>query len=1106
MPPVDAIFLINLLQDVNIARPIIYMAARDLGLNTRILVCEKFFERDRSGVWRAELTEIAAATRAQYFTFGSEFEALRLLQGRAGVLVAASESNLPAHAIVHDVMRLAPGGFVRITLQHGFEGVGFLQSREHDLAHGTEVTFAADVLCGWFPGERQTSMAPSQRPKLYVSGPPAVLQMHRRSDARRRDGVGIVCENLHSVRLNVAGDFKADFVTTFGEFCAALAAEGRSVALRPHPGGQYVVKKDVPLPANVVLDNEPIYRVDLADYAYGLSAPSSVLIDMMLAGIPVAVWRDGGGTIDAGNYAGLAEVSSVSDWLAFGREAVAHPERFLEPQRQFIERQSMPTDPRDVYRRFATLLREAAGVAGRRAAAAVRPSKPDEGVAEAQRVLFVANDLIPTLQLSFIKPLGPCVADGSVVTEFVTEREIRRRFPPAAVDEAVAGWLNARLESFRPTAIVFCRYSGRNARSIVEWARRARVPVVYHVDDDLLNVPIEIGQEKYKAHNEPARLETVRFLLDESDLVYCSTGPLAKRFRALGVVTPFAVGEIYCSGAVMTPAPERTSRKIGYMGFDHAHDFETMLPALVRLLRKRPSVTFELFGSIPKPPALDEFGARVTVVPPVRDYDQFMREFALLGWDIGICPLAKTDFNLLKADTKWVEYTAVGAAVVAAQGTVYDACCADGCGVLADTEDEWFAALDRLVAQPRLRVEQVRRAQEKLKAHYSTESLRLQILDVFSRAESAARAAERVMFLSPTEGATLQLSFTRPLSAPEVRKRITFDTVSIRHLKEIDKDKNSVLSNRDWLLRKLESFSPTIIVFSRYNVWHAHPVVEWARRRAIPTVYHIDDDLLAVPTDLGEEKAAVHNEPAKLATVRRLLDEVDLVYASTDRLRERLLEAGAKAPVVAGKIYCPGTVISPAVMRPVRKVGYMASADHAHNLKPILPAIAAYLRRHAEVAFELFGSIPRPPELEEFGERVRQAEPINDYERFLQEFAKAEWDIGICPLAPIPFNLMKANTKWVEYTSVGAAVIASRGTVYDACCADGCGLLAQTPDEWLAALETLTADPAERYAQVARAQKRLTDEFSTDRLVDQVLDVFEMAKANAAAAFLARTA
>jgi hypothetical protein len=119
---------------------------------------------------------------------------------------------------------------------------------------------------------------------------------------------------------------------------------------------------------------------------------------------------------------------------------------------------------------------------------------------------------------------------------------------------------------------------------------------------------------------------------------------------------------------------------------------------------------------------------------------------------------------------------------------------------------------------------------------------------------------------------------------------------------------------------------------------------------------------------------------------------------------------------------------------------------------------------------------------------------VQNYDDFLNTFAKMQWDIGICPLLPTEFNMVKANTKWVDYTSVGAAVVASRGTVYDNCCADGCGILAHTADEWLAALEKLTHDPAERFAQVCRAQKKLADEYSTERLRLQVLDVFAQAR------------
>ena len=163
----------------------------------------------------------------------------------------------------------------------------------------------------------------------------------------------------------------------------------------------------------------------------------------------------------------------------------------------------------------------------------------------------------------------------------------------------------------------------------------------------------------------------------------------------------------------------------------------------------------------------------------------------------------------------------------------------------------------------------------------------------------------------------------------------------------------------------------------------------------------------------------------------------------------------------------------------------------------ILPAIERLLDCHEHVVFELFGSIPIPEELERFGDRVTTAPPVSDYAEFLNNFAARGWDIGICPLVPIEFNLMKANTKWVEYSASGAAVVASRGTVYDSVCADGCGLLAEGVEEWFDALDKLVRDPEQRLVQVEKAQDRVRRDFSLERLRDQIFTVIERATVRA---------
>lgn len=358
----SCIFVMQLLQDVAILRPLVFVASH-AGLRCEIMVLAGFQTRDTSGVWTAELHEIAESSGALVAVVETPFEVHGFLQGKAGVLIGASESSLSGHSELHDMYRAAPPTLVTVCVQHGFEGVGLLQSRQHDIAHGEDVVFAADVVCVWCDPARLTSVLPSQRSKLYLTGPPAVLQSRPRQEGAVRLNSGIVCENLHSARLNASGDFTADFTKILADFCAELLEDKRTVVLRPHPGGQYVIREGLALAGNVVLNNNPIYKVDLAGYAFGLSAPSTILVDMVLAGIPTAVWLDGGNLIDARNYDGLTVVRTLRDWLDFADRALRAPASFLDGQTEFLAGTGLLLDPAKVYERFATLLVEAAHAA-----------------------------------------------------------------------------------------------------------------------------------------------------------------------------------------------------------------------------------------------------------------------------------------------------------------------------------------------------------------------------------------------------------------------------------------------------------------------------------------------------------------------------------------------------------------------------------------------------------------------------------------------------------------------------------------------------------------------------------------------------------------------
>ncbi|SLK11347.1 Glycosyl transferases group 1 [Novosphingobium mathurense] len=718
------VLILDLLQDFNILRPIACLAAFETDMPVSILVSKRFTDRDSQGLWATELSELVKTTGASVLHFQSDFEVYSYLASKRGILFAGSESDLNAHATSHRIFRFVPSDFLKVTLQHGYECVGFLQNREQSMAFGEDIRFAADIVCSWMDGEHLHHLRPTERAKLMVTGPSARLKAGHQSPRSPTPAAatGLICENLHSVRMNIAGDFKASYMDTFFGFSGAMDRAGRSVALRPHPGGQYVIRNGVKLPPNVVLENEPMYRVDLSRYAYGISAPSSVLIDMVLAGIPTAVWHDGGDQLDTGNYAGLARVSSLEEWCTFAEAAIANPTPFLLRQTAFLEQTGILVDHDEVRKRFLNLLWMVSG----------RPAP--------RRILFVANSEIPTLQLGFFKPLQPLIDAGVIETRLLTEAQMRRILGKKEPNPRPAqDWISAQIQEFQPDVAVFCRYSGPFAEKMIGELREHKVPIMFHIDDDLLNVPIEIGEAKHFEHNKPERLDAVGTLLREANLVYCSTPPLLQRFGRLGFDTAnMAAGAIYCSAEILAPAVERPVHKVGYMGFDHAHDFELVLPELVRFLRERPDIQFELFGSIPKPSELDEFAERVTIVPPVRPYSAFLAAFAERQWDIGICPLATTDFNVVKANTKWVEYASVGAAVVATAGMAYDECCADDCGILIDGAEGWCDAMHMLCNDPKLRYQLVLNAQAKIARDYSVERLRDQVLGKIDEAQVRA--------------------------------------------------------------------------------------------------------------------------------------------------------------------------------------------------------------------------------------------------------------------------------------------------------------------------------------------------------------------------------
>lgn len=344
-----------------------------------------------------------------------------------------------------------------------------------------------------------------------------------------------------------------------------------------------------------------------------------------------------------------------------------------------------------------------------------------------KRILVISDGKLPgaTQKISFGQPLSDAVRSRGVTVHYAPRVKSKTEIAPI-------------FERERPDCIVLSRYTAQNGEYWASKARSHNIPVIYHIDDDLLEVPRSLGEEKYLAYSTPERKQALRKNINACDLLYVSTPALAERFKEHGVEVPIIAGDIYCSVAIKDIGallPQATGPVIGYMGTGgHGDDLNMILPAIKSALTAIPELQFEVFGTIPMPEGLEAFGNRIRHLPPVADYTDFIPFLRSLGWWVGLAPLEDNRFNRCKADTKWVEYTMSGMAVVASDLPVYHRACADGCGLLASSVASWEESIMRLLLDPQTRHATTQAAQDKLRLQYNHDALQQQVLAVFALA------------------------------------------------------------------------------------------------------------------------------------------------------------------------------------------------------------------------------------------------------------------------------------------------------------------------------------------------------------------------------------
>jgi glycosyltransferase involved in cell wall biosynthesis len=246
------------------------------------------------------------------------------------------------------------------------------------------------------------------------------------------------------------------------------------------------------------------------------------------------------------------------------------------------------------------------------------------------------------------------------------------------------------------------------------WRRLARDHrLVYEIDDDVWNVdPANAGAHQvYSRHSIQDAVENA---IITSDLVTVTVEPLAELVRAkTGHRNVRVIGNYVPESVLGLERPRRKKVTIGWTGgVSHTWDVAMIAPAVRQVMQRDTSLRFHIVGSDFRPTFGLAYARYTPWEPRPQDYYQH------LDFDIGLAPIASTEFNMSKSPLKALEYAAMGIPCIASDFGPYRDFVVDGVtGFLVSKEKQWRDRIRELAADANLRESMGAKARELAARH-----------------------------------------------------------------------------------------------------------------------------------------------------------------------------------------------------------------------------------------------------------------------------------------------------------------------------------------------------------------------------------------------------
>lgn len=281
-----------------------------------------------------------------------------------------------------------------------------------------------------------------------------------------------------------------------------------------------------------------------------------------------------------------------------------------------------------------------------------------------------------------------------------------------------------------------------------------------------------------------------------------------------------------------------------------------------------------------------------------------------------------------------------------------------------------------------------------------------------------------------------------------------------------------------------------MIVFQRHFEDKVKPLWEAARDSGAILAYETDDDFFNIRPSNPAHKFIHNNEKQN---VRNFMKAADVVIVSTNFLREQMKIHNKNIYVVPNMIELDVNYLAncPYDMSDGVRIAYAGGPSHVDDFRGmdgVIPKLLDTFGDKIRVCF--MGWIPS---FLKDDNRIKFVPwlPMKEYSRAL---ASIQPHIGIVPLEHNIFNKSKSNVKWLEYTAVGAATVASNVLPFQEVITNGVnGILVseQRSRDWYQAIAELINNPEQIKIMANKAAQVLEEKqlnITTSKLLPEAME------------------